>query len=145
MKINEAGLAIIREFEGLRLTAYRCPAGVATIGYGHTGHDVRMTMTITPDRAEEMLENDLRRFEVGMTAMLGSVPTTSNEFSALVCLAFNIGLGKIATSTVLRRHKAGNRTGAANAFGMWNRAGGRILPGLVRRREAEAALYLGEA
>ncbi len=142
MRINGKGLALIKGFEGLRLDAYRCPAGVATIGYGSTGAHVRMGMSITPGRAEELLLEDLARFETGVAAMAGAV--TSDQFSAMVSLAFNIGLGKFATSTVLKRHKLGNRVGAGNAFLMWNRGGGQILKGLIRRREAERALYLGE-
>ena len=145
MKMNAKGRAIVKQFEGLRLDAYRCPAGVATVGFGHTGPDVRMGMTITPGEAERLLDKDLSRFEVGVEAMLCGVPTTEDEFSAMTSLAFNIGLGKFATSTLLKRHKAGNKVGAANAFLMWNRAGGQILKGLVRRREAERELYLGEA
>jgi lysozyme len=144
MKINAAGLALVKRFEGLRLEAYKCPANVWTIGFGSTGPHVKSGMVITPGEAERLLLKDLSRFEVGVTAMLGDCPTTEDQFSALVSLAFNIGLGKIATSTVLRRHKAGNHVGAANAFAMWNRAGGRVLAGLVRRREAEADLYRGE-
>ena len=101
-------------------------------------------MTITPGEAERLLQKDIARFETGVTAMVSGVPTSENEFSAMVSLAFNIGLGAFATSTLLKRHKAGNKIGAANAFLMWNRAGKRVLPGLIRRREAERALYLGD-
>jgi lysozyme len=142
-RINEAGLELIKSFEGLRLEAYRCPAGVLTIGYGSTGPHVKPGMVITEEKAEGLLLEDLRRFEVGVEAMAG--PATDNQFAAMVALAFNIGLGAFSTSTVLKRHKLGNRTGAANAFLMWNKAGGQILKGLIRRREAERKLYLGEA
>lgn len=145
MKINEKGKALIKRFEGLRLDAYRCPAGVATIGYGSTGPHVRMGMTITPGEAERLLDDDLSRFEVGVTAMVGSVLTSDDEFSAMVSLAFNVGLQAFATSTLLKRHKAGNKIGAANAFLSWVFANKKKLPGLVRRREAERELYLGEA
>ncbi len=144
MKINARGLALIKAFEGLRLDAYRCPAGVATIGYGSTGPHVRMGMTITPGEAERLLEKDIARFEAGVTAMLTGVPTSEDEFSAMVSLAFNVGLGNFATSTLLKRHKMGNRVGAANAFLSWVFANKQKLAGLVRRREAERALYLGE-
>ena len=144
-KINAAGLALVKAFEGCKLDSYRCAAGVATIGYGHTGPDVRIPMSITPERAEELLENDLRRFETGVEALTGGVPTDANQFSALVSLAFNIGLSALATSTVLKRHKLGNKMGAANAILMWNRGGGRVLAGLTRRREAERKLYLGDS
>jgi lysozyme len=145
MKINDKGLALVRRFEGLRLEAYRCPAGVLTIGYGSTGPHVRTGMVITPGEAERLLDKDLARFETGVEAMLCGVPTTEDEFSALVSLAFNIGLGKFATSTLLKRHKAGNKIGAANSFLSWIYAAKKPLPGLVRRREAEKELYEGLA
>lgn len=142
MKCNDAGLALIKRAEGLRLDSYRCPAGVATIGYGHTGPDVRIPMTITPGMAERLLHDDVSRFETGVTACIGNAPTTSNQFSACVSLAYNIGLGNFATSTVLKQHKAGNYANAANAFLKWNKGGGNVLPGLVARRENERELYL---
>jgi lysozyme len=145
MKMNEKGRALVRRFEGLRLDAYRCPAGVLTIGYGSTGPHVKTGMVITPGEAERLLDKDLARFETGVTAMIGSVPTSEDEFSAMTSLAFNIGLGRFATSTLLKRHKLGNKIRAANAFLMWNKAGGQILKGLMRRREAEKALYEGLA
>lgn len=144
MRINERGKALVKRFEGLKLEAYRCPAGVLTIGYGSTGPHVKTGMIITPGEAERLLDQDLRRFEVGVEAMLTGVPTSEDEFSACVSLAFNIGLGKFATSTLLKRHKAGNKIGAANAFLSWVFAGKQKLNGLMRRREAERALYLGE-
>lgn len=141
-RINAAGVSLIKSFEGLRLEAYKCPANVWTIGYGSTGPHVRPGMVITEDRAEELLLEDLRRFEHGVEVMVANAPTNDNQFSALVSLGFNIGLGALATSTVMKRHKLGNKLGAANAILMWKRGGGRILPGLVRRREAERRLYL---
>ena len=143
--INEKGLELIKSFESLRLDSYRCPAGIATVGWGHTGPDVRIPMTITLEEAETLLKGDVARFERGVEAMIANAPTTDDQFSAMVSLSFNIGLGKFATSTVLKRHKLGNHVGAANAFLMWNRAGGQILKGLMRRREAERKLYLGDA
>ena len=142
MTINDAGLALIKRAEGLRLDSYRCPAGIASVGYGHTGPDVRIPMTITPGEAERLLHEDLARFENGVTNCLGGCPTNSNQFSAMVSLSYNIGLGKFATSTVLKRHKLGNYQGAADAFLFWNRGGGKVLPGLETRREAERMLYL---
>lgn len=138
--INKAGLDIIREFEGLRLKAYVCPAGVLTIGYGSTGSHVKPGMVITEAQADELLRSDLRRFE---DAVATAAPkATDNQFSAMVSLAFNIGVAAFTRpSTVLRRHLAGDHAGAADAFAMWNKAGGKVLPGLVRRRAAEAALY----
>ena len=142
MRINDAGLAIIKRSEGLRLEAYRCPAGVLTIGYGSTGPHVKQGMTITPGQAERLLHEDLARFESGVTNCLCGAPTNSNQFSAMVSLAYNIGLGSFATSTVLKRHKVGNYALAANAFLLWNKANKKVLPGLTRRREDERELYL---
>ena len=143
MKMNAAGRELVRRFEGLRLEAYRCPAGVLTIGYGSTGPHVRTGMIITPGEADRLLDKDLSRFEVGVEAMLCGVPTTEDEFSAMVSLAFNIGLGNFATSTLLKRHKAGNKVGAANSFLSWVYANKQKLKGLVARREAEKELYEG--
>lgn len=140
MKINDAGLALIKRSEGLRLDAYKCPAGVWTIGYGSTAH-VTPGMRITPGQAERLLHEDLGRFEEGVTDCLGDAPTTSNQFSAMVSFAFNLGVGALARSTLLRLHRAGNYAEAAAEFPKWDRGGGRVLPGLVARREAERALY----
>ena len=145
MKMNAKGRALVRHFEGLRLEAYRDAVGILTIGYGSTGPHVKTGMVITPGEAERLLDKDLSRFEVGVEAMLCGVPTTEDEFSAMTSLAFNIGLGKFATSTLLKRHKAGNKVGAATAFLSWVYAGGKKLNGLMRRREAEKELYEGLA
>jgi lysozyme len=144
MKINERGKALIREFEGLRLEAYRDAVGILTIGYGSTGPHVKTGMVISKEEAEALLDKDLRRFEVGVEAMLCGAATTEDQFAAMVSLSFNVGLGNFATSTLLKRHKAGNYIGAANAFLSWVFAGGKKLKGLIRRREAERSLYLGE-
>jgi lysozyme len=140
--INDAGLALIKKAEGLKLDSYRCPAGIATVGYGHTGPDVRIPMTITPGEAERLLHEDLARFENGVTNCLGGRPTNSNQFSAMVSLSYNIGLGNFATSTVLKRHKLGKYQAAGDAFLLWNKANKKVLPGLESRREAERLLYL---
>ena len=137
--INKEGLELIKSFEGLRLKAYRCSANVLTIGWGSTGPHVKEGMTITKDQAEELLRSDLRRFEDAVAA--AAPKATDNQFSAMVSLAFNIGIGALQRSTVLRRHLAGDHAGAADAFLMWNKAAGRVLAGLTRRRESEAALY----
>ena len=140
-QINQAGLDLIKSFEGLRLKAYRCPAGIWTVGYGHTGPDVRPNTHITQQEAEALLKGDLDKFEAGVEKAVGP-NTTDNQFAALVSLAYNIGLGAFLRSTVLRQHRAGNHKLAAAAFLMWVKGGGRTLPGLVRRRAAERALYL---
>ena len=137
--INKAGLDLVKEFEGCKLTAYLCPAKILTVGYGSTGPHVKPGMTITQAQADELLRSDLRRFEDYVAKV--APKATDNQFAAMVALAFNIGEAALGKSTVLRKHLAGDHKGAAEAFGMWVKAGGKTLPGLVRRRDAEAALY----
>lgn len=139
MNISDKGLALIKQFEGLRLTAYKCPAGIPTIGYGSTGPDVNMGMTITEEDAEDLLRKDVGRFERGVTALVGD--TTQGRFDALCSFAFNVGLGALQSSTLLKKHKAGQYDAAALQFSRWNKAGGRVLAGLTKRRAAEAELY----
>ncbi len=141
MKTNTAGLSLIKSFEGCELRAYKCPAGVLTIGYGHTGSDVTPGLVITPHRAEELLQGDLAKFERAVAASL-KVSVTPNQFGALVSLAYNIGGAALAKSTLIKRLNAGKPQEAADQFLVWNKAGGKILKGLSRRREAERALFL---
>ena len=141
-KISAAGLDLIKRSEGLRLQAYRCPADVPTIGYGSTGPHVRMGMTITVQEAEDLLTEDLRRFEAGVAKL--APDASQGEFDALVSFAFNLGLDALKNSTLLRKHRAGDKAGAAAEFGRWVFADKKRLPGLVTRRAAEAALYRGE-
>ena len=134
-----AGMALIRKFEGCKLTAYRCPAGVWTIGYGSTGPHVIPGLTITQARADALLRHDLTRFE---RAVNRAAPTaTQNQFDALTAFAFNVGIRAFENSTLLRKHRAGDFAGARAQFARWNKAGGQVLYGLTRRRAAEAALY----
>ena len=142
MQISDKGLDLIKRFEGLRLDAYRCPAGIWNIGYGHTGPDVREGLTITPSTAEAFLRSDAGRFGEGVEECAG--PCMQGQFDALVSLAFNLGLSALRSSTLLKLHKLGQHKLAAAEFGRWVHAGGKELPGLVRRRAAEAALYLEE-
>lgn len=137
--INRDGLELIKSFEGCKLKAYICPAGVLTIGFGSTGSHVKPGMVITMDQAEELLRSDLRRFEDYAAAKCA--PATDNQFSALVSFAFNLGEGALDKSTLRRLHLEGNYEAAAGQFARWNKAGGKVLSGLTRRREAEAALY----
>jgi lysozyme len=141
LRISNAGLELIKQFEGCQLTAYKCPAGVWSIGFGHT-QGVKRGQTITQFEADELLRLDVEDHDI--TPYLDGVPTSQNQFDAMSSLAFNIGLTRFANSTVLKRHKLGNKLGAANAFLMWKLSNGKVLPGLVRRREAERKLYLGE-
>ena len=141
MNVNPAGLALIQHFEGCRLTAYRDAGGVWTIGYGSTGPHVRPGLRITAERAERLLLQDVYRFELAVNQALAGVPVTQNQFSAMVSLAFNIGSGAFRRSTVLKQHRAGRYRLAAAAFLLWVKVGRKTLPGLVRRRRAELALY----
>lgn len=140
MRINQAGIDLIKSFEGVRLAAYRCPAGVLTIGVGHTGPDVHLKLVITLQEAEALLRGDLDHFEAAVAKAAPSA--TPNQAAAMISLAFNIGIGAFLKSSVLRHHNAGNPGAAANAFLLWVKGGGRKLPGLVRRRAAERKLYL---
>ena len=138
-QINADGLALVKRFEGLRTKAYVCPAGVLTIGYGSTGKHVKPGMVITEAEAEKLLLDDLVRFEQGVA--LQCPVATDNQFSALVSFAFNVGLEALRTSTLRRMHNEGNYAGAAGQFGRWSKANGKTLPGLIKRRAAESALY----
>jgi lysozyme len=140
MQLSERGLALIKEHEGLRLDAYLCPAKVWTIGYGSTGPHVRAGMRIAAPEAEVLLLEDVARFEEGVRRIAGRC--TQGQYDALVSFAFNLGLGALMSSTLLKRHKAGDFAQAADQFLRWNRAGGRVLPGLTKRRAAERQLYL---
>ena len=145
MKTNAAGLSLIRQAEGLRLRAYLCPAGVWTIGYGTTvypdGRKVQRGDACTVEQAVEYLANDLQKFERAVAEMV-RVPLTENQFASLVSLAYNVGAQALRGSTLLRLLNGGDYAGAANQFPRWNRGGGRVLPGLVKRRAAERDLFL---
>lgn len=143
-RLNAAGMAILKECEGLYLNAYKCPSGVWTIGFGCT-EGIRPGMTITEAEAEEMLSKELTKFEQGVDRMLGHIPLNDNQFSALVSLTYNCGLGAIEQGTTIRRHlEAKDYRRAAEGFLLWNKGGGRVLPGLVKRREMEKKLFLSE-
>jgi lysozyme len=140
MQINKAGLTLIKQFEGCRLTAYKDQVGRETIGWGHTG-DVTPNEVITQDRADSLLEEDLVNFEMGVEDQLERTPT-QNQFAAMVSFAYNLGLGNFMKSTLLTKFNEGDILGAADQFLRWNRAGGVEDPGLTRRREAERELFL---
>lgn len=141
--INAAGLALIKESEGLMLKAYQDAVGVWTIGYGSTGEHVHPGDVITEARAEELLRDDLARFEDYVATNCD--PCTDNQFAALVSFAFNLGNESLKTSTLRRKHMEGDYAGAAGEFGKWVNAGGRVLPGLVKRRAKEAQLYRSQS
>lgn len=135
MKTSDLGIDLIKRFEGCRLEAYVCPAGKLTIGFGHTG-DVIDGQTITHDEAEELLRADLVSREESVGAHV-VVPLTQGQFDALVSFVYNVGAGAFVWSTLLKKLNAGDYAGAALEFQRWNRGGGKVLPGLVARRQAE--------
>ncbi len=139
MHTSQKGLDLIKSFEGLRLSAYRCPADIPTIGYGTTA-GVKMGDTITKERAEELLREDVARFEAQVLRMV-KVPLTQGQHDALVSFVYNLGAGNLSNSTLLRLLNSGDYKGAAAQFDRWNKAGGKTLAGLVRRRAAERALF----
>ena len=139
MHISETGLALIRQFEGLRLLAYKCAAGVPSIGFGHT-RTAKMGQSITQERAEELLREDVARFEAAVSRLV-TVPLSQGQFDALAAFAFNCGEGALERSTLLRLLNEGKYAEAALQFGRWVKGGGKELPGLVRRRAAERALF----
>lgn len=145
MQTSEKGIALIKEFEGCKLTAYQDSVGVWTIGYGWTqpvdGKPIRAGMTIKQETAERLLKTGLVSYESDVSRLV-KVGLTQGQFDALVSFTYNLGARSLSTSTLLRKLNAGDYAGAANEFQRWNKAGGKVLTGLTRRREAERALFL---
>lgn len=149
MQVNKATIDLIKEFEGFSAKAYPDPSTGGepiTIGYGTTalaGVGVRpyLGMVITQDDAERYLQLAVQKFAAQVEAMI-RVPVSENQFGAIVSLAYNIGVGALSRSTVLKRLNAGDYAGAADAILMWDMAGGKVMNGLQRRRKAERALFL---
>lgn len=140
MKPSQACVDLVKSFEGFRANAYKCPAGVWTVGYGTT-ENVQPGDTVTEQEAEEMLMNDLTEAAAAIDDLV-DVPITQRQFDALASLIYNIGREAFRNSTLLRllnAGKGGHEVGAQ--FLRWNRAGGKVLPGLSRRRAAEAVLF----
>ncbi|EMO6422347.1 lysozyme [Enterobacter hormaechei] len=145
MQTSDKGIALIKQFEGCKLTAYQDSVGVWTIGYGWTqpvdGKPIRAGMTIKQETAERLLKTGLVSYE-GDVSRLVKVGLTQEQFDALVSFTYNLGARSLSTSTLLRKLNAGDYAGAADEFLRWNKAGGKVLNGLTRRREAERALFL---
>lgn len=137
---SRQGIELIKSHEGLRLTAYKCPGNVWTIGYGHTS-GVAPGMIINEARAEALLQSDLEQFENAVNNLV-EVPINQHQFDALVSFTFNVGIGAFVNSTLLTQLNNGNYAEAANQFSRWVYGGGKKLPGLVRRRQEEASLFL---
>ena len=142
MKPSSHAEALIQKFEGFCGKAYKCPAGIWTYGYGHT-RGVKQGDIIPKARALEILRQDLQ--EAGETVnRLVTVPLTQGQYDALCSFIFNLGARNFRNSTLLRKLNDGDYKGAANEFLRWTKAGGRELPGLVKRRKAERQLFLSE-
>ena len=139
MKLGERGTEILKYFEGCKLTAYQDSVGVWTIGYGHP-KGVYNGMTITQEEAEQMLLTELEEYE-GYIENMVTVPLTQNQFDALVVWIYNLGPTNFKNSTLLKELNAGNYNAAGQEITRWNKAGGKVLAGLVKRREAEAELF----
>lgn len=142
--VNEATLELIKSFEGWRDTAYKDAVGVWTIGYGHTSMagqpEVKPGMKITRAQGESILARDLGKYENAIRNYV-RVPLNDNQFGALVSWCYNVGPGNVAKSTLVKRLNAGQYDAVPSELLKWNRAGGKILAGLTRRRKAEAALF----
>lgn len=146
MRASEKCLAIIKEFEGFSALPYRCPAGIWTIGYGSTryadGRAVeKFDSSITEAEAGALVLATLGQYERAVSEAV-TVPLEQHEFDALVDFTYNCGIGNFRGSTLLRKLNAGDRAGAGEEFGKWVKGGGKVLPGLVRRRAAEAHLFM---
>ena len=139
---------LVKQFEGCKLKAYRCPAGVCTIGYGHTSDagppKVYDGMRITQAEADEILRQDLIKFERSVQDLV-KVKLTQNQFDVLVDFAYNAGVGNLKSSTMLKKINSGQLGAVPAELMKWTKGGGRELPGLVRRRQAEINWWVGRS
>jgi lysozyme len=153
MQPSEACSRVIQQFEGCAkkqpdgsFAAYPDPGSGGdpwTIGWGTTGADVKKGLVWTQKQCDDRFAAHLDEFASKVSALLGNSPTTQQQFDAMVSFAYNVGVGNLASSTLLKKHKAGDFKGAALEFARWNKAAGKVLPGLTKRRGAESALYAG--
>ncbi len=140
MEIGSKGIALIKTFEGCKLEAYQDSVGVWTVGYGHI-HSVVKDTVVTQEEADTLLSFDLKIFSIGVTKLLKK-PVQQHQFDALVSFAFNLGVGNLRKSTLLKLVNTNPNDHAIRAeFLKWNKAGGKVLTGLTRRRTDEATLY----
>lgn len=145
MKISNTGIELIKFFEGWRLKPYYDPVGIATCGAGHTKIAQELMdagITLTEEQGLKLLDYDLIDASEAVNDNV-RITLTQNQFDALVSFAFNLGCGNLAKSTLLKKLNASDYAGAAEQFLVWNKAGGKVLPGLTKRRAAEKALFLG--
>lgn len=141
LKISANCVNLIKKFEGCSLSSYRCPKGVLTIGYGHTGNDVKENTKITQEEATELLRKDLNIHSKNVLKLVKK-KLTQNQFDALVSFEYNIGYGNFSSSTLLKLINLGNFKKASEEFLRWNKCNGKILNGLTKRRKAEQELFL---
>ena len=151
MNPSPACIALIQQFEGCAkahsgggFAAYPDPATGGdpwTIGWGTTGSDVSQGIVWTQQQCDDRLRKDVGTFAVAVARAIGDAPTTQHQFDAMVSFAYNLGTANLASSTLLKKHKARDYAGAAAEFARWNKAAGKVMAGLTRRRAAEAALY----
>lgn len=139
MRVNAEGIELIKRWEGLRLGAYKCSAGVWTIGYGHT-RSARQGMRITEAEAERLLKDDLMRFETAVSNAV-KVDLTENQFAALVSWAYNVGENAVKTSTLVRKLNRGEYDSVPVELMKWNKISGKVNRGLTNRRAAEVGLW----
>ena len=158
MKISEAGIQLIKSFEGCHRSPYRCPAALWTVGYGRVLYpdqarlktpertayplNAEHNRTFEYDEIDSILEKDLERFEAGVLRLCPAAADSQPHFDAMVSLAFNIGLGNLQASTLRMKYNRGDTQGAADEFLKWRKSNGVVLRGLERRREAERAMFL---
>jgi lysozyme len=139
MKLSKVGADLIKKYEGCRLKAYKCPAGVCTIGYGHTGN-VKEGQVITQAHADDLFDKDIQRFVDGVNKVV-NVILNQNQFDALVSFSYNCGVGALQNSTLLEYVNKKQFAKASAEFNKWNKGGGKVLQGLVKRRNDEQALF----
>jgi len=147
MRVSDEGIKLIKHFEGVHKKPYICPAGYWTVGVGHLiSRDAELPIewdrVLSPGEIDDLLRKDLRRFELGVLRLLGTVQPNQSEFDALVSFSFNLGLGCFQRSTVRSAFIRGDKKRSGEVLLKYRRAGGRILSGLVRRRQAEHALLM---
>jgi lysozyme len=158
MSISEAGIQLIKSFEGCHSSPYKCPAALWTIAYGHVLYPDQARLknnerasyplraehnrVFANDEIDALLEADLQRFEAGVLRLCPATSNSQCHLDSIVSFAFNVGLGNLQSSTLRMKYNREDYDGAAEEFLKWNKAGGKVLNGLVRRREAERALFL---
>lgn len=159
MKTSDIGIDLIKSFEGLRTRPYRCEARLWTIGYGHVLYPEQNNLKLndrdsfqlkpaddrefTTDEIDDLLRSDLDHFERGVLGYCPGSADCQKHFDALVSFCFNLGVGSLQSSTLRQKYNRGDFEGAAGEFLKWTKAAGKVLPGLVRRRQAESLLFMG--